>query len=98
MGLQQLIDIATSVGLHGGGGITGAHSFREDLLSLAMMLLSVALIGVILLQVRGEGLGGLRGGSFVRTRRGLEKTLFQFTIVLVAIFLFVSALSVVAGR
>jgi len=70
----------------------------EDLLAIAEILVSIALIGVILLQVRGEGLGGLRGGSFVRTRRGLEKTLFQLTIALVVIFLFVSALSVSAAR
>jgi preprotein translocase subunit SecG len=70
----------------------------EDFLAIAEILISVALIGVILLQVRGEGLGGLRGGSFVRTRRGVEKTLFQLTIVLVVIFLFVSALSVAAVR
>lgn len=71
---------------------------RQDYLAIAEILVSVALISVILLQVRGEGLGGLRGGSFVRTRRGLEKTLFQLTIALIAIFLFVSALSVVAAR
>ena len=71
---------------------------RTDLLAIAEILVSLALIGVILLQVRGEGLGGLRGGSFVRTRRGLEKTLFQLTIVLVIIFLLVSALSVVSAR
>ena len=70
----------------------------EDLLAIAEILVSVSLIGVILLQVRGEGLGGLRGGSFVRTRRGLEKTLFQLTIILVAVFLFISALSVIATR
>ena len=68
----------------------------EDFLAIGEILVSIALIGVILLQVQGEGLGGLRGGSFVRTRRGLEKTLFQLTIVLVAIFLFISALSVSA--
>ncbi|MFQ6019546.1 MAG: preprotein translocase subunit SecG [Dehalococcoidia bacterium] len=70
----------------------------EDFLAVAEILVSVALIGVILLQVRGEGLGGLRGGSFVRTRRGMEKTLFQLTIALIAIFLFVSALSVAVTR
>lgn len=55
-------------------------------------------MAVILLQVRGEGLSGLQSGSFVRTRRGLEKTLFQLTIVLAALFLFISALSVLAAR
>lgn len=69
-----------------------------DLLAIAEILISIALIAVILLQVKGEGIGGLQSGSFVRTRRGLEKTLFQLTIVLVIIFLSVSAVSVVAAR
>jgi len=67
-------------------------------LNLAQMLISIVLIGVVLLQTRGGevgsalGLGG-GGGSF-RTRRGLEKTLFQLTIVLAIIFLAISVLSV----
>ncbi len=69
-----------------------------DFLAIAMILISIALIAIILLQVKGEGIGGLQSGSFVRTRRGLEKTLFQMTIVLVVIFLVVAAVSVVASR
>lgn len=66
----------------------------EDSLAVAAILLSIALIMVILLQVKGEGVGGLQSGSFVRTRRGLEKTLFQLTIVLSILWLGVSALAV----
>ena len=69
----------------------------EDYLAVAAILVSIALIAVILLQVKGEGVGGLQSGSFVRTRRGLEKTLFQMTIGLVVLFLSISALSVVAA-
>ena len=69
-----------------------------DFLAIAMILISIALIAIILLQVKGEGIGGLQSGSFVRTRRGLEKTLFQMTILLVIIFLVVAAISVVASR
>ncbi len=68
-----------------------------DYLAISEILISIALIAIILLQVKGEGLSGLQSGSFVRTRRGLEKTLFQLTIVLVIIFLSVSAISVVAA-
>lgn len=68
-----------------------------DYLAISEILISIALIAIILLQVKGEGLGGLQSGSFVRTRRGLEKTLFQLTIVLVVLFLSVSAISVVAA-
>ena len=69
-----------------------------DYLALAMILISIALIAIILLQVKGEGIGGLQSGSFVRTRRGIEKTLFQMTIVLVFIWLVVAAVSVIESR
>ncbi|MEE8345984.1 MAG: preprotein translocase subunit SecG [Dehalococcoidia bacterium] len=68
-----------------------------DYLAISEILISIALIAIILLQVKGEGLSGLQSGSFVRTRRGLEKSLFQLTIVLVILFLSVSAISVVAS-
>ena len=63
-------------------------------LNLAQILVSLTIILVILAQVK-EGGGGLFGSaqSTIRTRRGLEKTLFQFTIVLSAIFLAMSILS-----
>jgi preprotein translocase subunit SecG len=68
-----------------------------DYLAVAEILISIALVAVILMQVRGEGVGGLQSGSFVRTRRGIEKTLFQLTVLLSVIFLVVSAVSVAAG-
>ncbi|MGH2633998.1 MAG: preprotein translocase subunit SecG, partial [Tepidiformaceae bacterium] len=53
---------------------------------------------IILLQVKGSGfgaaLGGMSGGSVYRTKRGLERTLFQATILLTIVFIFVSFLSV----
>ena len=67
-----------------------------DYLAIGEIFISIALIAIILLQVKGEGLSGLQSGSFVRTRRGIEKTMFQLTIVLVILFLSVSAVSVVA--
>lgn len=67
-----------------------------DYLAVGEIFVSIALIAIILLQVKGEGVGGLQSGSFVRTRRGIEKTLFQLTIILVVIFLTVSAVSVLA--
>ncbi len=63
-------------------------------LNLIQMAISVLLVGTILIQVKGQG-GGLFGsaeGSF-RTRRGIEKTIFQFTIFLVAVFILVSIVS-----
>jgi len=68
-------------------------------LNLAEIVVSVALILVIVLQARGSGFGGALGGSssFFRTRRGAEKTLFQLTIVLVVIFILISAWSVTSS-
>lgn len=64
-------------------------------LNVAQIIVSVVLVLVILAQVK-EGGAGLFGSAqnAARTRRGLEKTLFQFTIVLSAVFLGVSILSV----
>jgi preprotein translocase subunit SecG len=57
-------------------------------LYIAMIIVSVTLTLVLLLQVKGGGLGGIFGqaDTTFRTRRGLEKTLFQFTIVLLVVF------------
>jgi preprotein translocase subunit SecG len=66
----------------------------EDALAFAAILVSIALVVIILLQVKGEGVGGLQSGSFVRTRRGLEKTLFQLTIALSVLWLGIAALAV----
>jgi preprotein translocase subunit SecG len=70
----------------------------NNYLNLAQMLISIVLIIVVLLQTRGADIGsafgGGGGGSTFRTRRGLEKTLFQLTIVLAFIFVVISAASV----
>ncbi len=64
----------------------------SDYFSIAQIVLAVALIMAIMLQVRGGGLGGIFGqaDSVYRTRRGVEKTLFQLTIVLAVIFIIIS--------
>ncbi|MCC6613587.1 MAG: preprotein translocase subunit SecG [Anaerolineae bacterium] len=71
-------------------------------LEIASIILSIALIVIILLQVKGSGLGSLLGGEAMggisRTRRGLEKTLFQVTIVLAFAFVTVSILAVTFSR
>ena len=66
------------------------------LLQIASIVVSLLLIVLILLQVRGGGLGSMRGGdssSVQRTRRGLEKTLYQVTIGLCIVFIGISILS-----
>jgi len=68
----------------------------QTYLSVAQIVLSVALILIILLQVRGGGLGGIFGqpDAVYRTKRGVEKTLFQLTIALVVIFIILALISV----
>ena len=65
-------------------------------LHMAQILVSIVLTLVILFQVKGTGLGGVFGGqaSVYRTRRGIEKTLFQLTIVLAVLFVVISIVSV----
>jgi preprotein translocase subunit SecG len=67
----------------------------EMYLYIAQIVVAVALILVSLLQVRGGGLGGIFGqaDTVYRTKRGVEKTLFQFTIALVVIFVILSIVS-----
>jgi len=71
----------------------------QTYLSVAQIILSVALILAVLLQVRGGGLGGIFGqpDSVFRTKRGVEKTLFQLTIVLVVLFITISLVALKAS-
>ena len=66
----------------------------EEYIEIAQILVSILLSVIILLQAKGSGIGAAFGGgtsgSF-RTRRGVEKTLFQLTIVVAIVFLIVSA-------
>jgi preprotein translocase subunit SecG len=64
-------------------------------LYIAQIIVAAAMIVVSLLQVKGGGLGGIFGqaDTVYRTKRGVEKTLFQFTIVLVIIFIILSVVS-----
>lgn len=67
----------------------------ETYLYIAQIVVAVAIIVVSLLQVKGGGLGGIFGqaDTVYRTKRGLEKTLFQFTIILVVIFVVLAIIS-----
>ncbi|MBI4304329.1 MAG: preprotein translocase subunit SecG [Chloroflexi bacterium] len=67
--------------------------------NIAQIIISTALVLAILLQVKGGGLGGIFGqpDSVYRTRRGVEKTLFQFTVVLVVLFVVLAIISLRVG-
>jgi preprotein translocase subunit SecG len=60
----------------------------NPLLAIGQILLSIALIASILMQARGTGLSGTFGGdsSVYRSRRGVERRLWQFTILLLVLW------------
>lgn len=63
------------------------------------IIISIAVVIFILLQARGAGLGSVFGGSSAgsvfKTRRGVERLIFNITVVLVVLFALVSVISVV---
>ena len=63
--------------------------------NVAQIILAIALVLAVLLQVKGGGLRVIFGqaDTVYRTKRGLEKTLFQLTIVLVVLFVIISIIS-----
>ncbi|TSD01859.1 MAG: Preprotein translocase, SecG subunit [Parcubacteria group bacterium Athens0714_26] len=60
----------------------------ESILILAQIIVSILLVAAILLQQRGQALGGAfgGGGEFYATRRGVEKKIFRATIFLGILF------------
>jgi len=67
----------------------------NPILALGQIIVSIALIAAILLQARGTGLSGTFGGdsAVYRSRRGVERRLWQFTIVLLGLFVAFSLVS-----
>lgn len=61
-------------------------------LAAGQLIVATALILSVLLQARGSGLGGTFGGdsAVYRSRRGVERRLWQFTIVLIVLFVLFS--------
>jgi preprotein translocase subunit SecG len=64
---------------------------------IVQIILGIAVIVFILLQARGAGLGsafgGSSAGSVFKTRRGVERLIFNITIVFVVLFALLSILS-----
>jgi preprotein translocase subunit SecG len=65
-------------------------------LMIANMIIAIALIAVVVVQgATSSSLGSMFGGSDIyRTRRGIEKTLFNFTFLLAGIFFVLSLVTV----
>ncbi len=68
-------------------------------LYIIQVVISLALIAIILVQAKGSGgLGGIFGGEgrgVYRTKRGVERTLFNVTVGLAVAFFFVSMASAI---
>ncbi len=67
-----------------------------NILFIVQTILAITLIVALLLQLRGQGFSGTFGGgsdSIYRTRRGVEKTLFQFTIGLAVVFMIIAVVT-----
>ena len=67
-------------------------------LNIAQIIISVALTAVILLQTKGGGMGGLFGGTetaVYKTRRGVERTIFNITIGISIAFFIITVLNVI---
>jgi preprotein translocase subunit SecG len=66
-------------------------------LSVAQIIVAIALIASVLFQLRGGGIGGIFGqaDSVYRTRRGIESTLLKLTIVLIILIVVFAILAAV---
>jgi len=66
----------------------------KEIFSVIQIVISSILICLILLQAKGVGLGRAwgGGGEFYKSRRGVEKFVFQITIVFAIIFMITSVL------
>jgi preprotein translocase subunit SecG len=67
-------------------------------LDVAQIAVAILLMVVILTQAKGSGFSGAFGGdtsSIYHTRRGIEKTLFNFTIVVGVLFLVLSIIATI---
>jgi preprotein translocase subunit SecG len=72
----------------------------NPLLAVGQILVSIALVAAILLQARGTGLSGTFGGdsAVYRSRRGIERRLWQFTIALLVLFVLFALVAVYVIR
>lgn len=70
-------------------------------LYLAQIVLAIAIIGLVIVQAKDAGMGSMFGGSDMgisHTRRGIERTMFNATIVLIVLFVILAFVTVlVAG-
>ncbi len=69
-------------------------------LYLAQIVIAAALCTLVLLQAKDAGLSSMFGGADMgiqRTRRGVERTMFNATIALAVIFLLLALVTVIVA-
>ena len=66
-------------------------------IQIVQIIISLIIIALVVLQAKGSGLGGMFGGDggVFRTRRGVEKSLYQITIGLSLTFFIVSLIAAI---
>ena len=71
----------------------------NTILAFGQILVSIGLMAAILMQARGAGLSATFGGdsAVYRSRRGIEKRLFQFTLLLAGLFVIFSISAVIVA-
>jgi preprotein translocase subunit SecG len=68
--------------------------------NIAQIVISIAVTAAVLLQIRSSGLGSVFGGTdsaIYRTRRGVERLLFNITIGLTIAFFVITILNVIVS-
>ena len=72
----------------------------NPILAIGQILISIALVVAILMQARGTGLSGTFGGdsAVYRSRRGVERRLWQFTILLLVLWVMFAVVAFVFVR
>jgi preprotein translocase subunit SecG len=71
-------------------------------LRIVGIIFSIAVILFVLLQTRSAGLGsafgGSSAGSVFKTRRGIERLVFNLTVIFIVLFALFALLSAVVAR
>jgi len=73
---------------------------NTQLLNIIQITLGILLALLILVQAKGAGLGSTFGGDmgFYGTKRGAEKIIFRFTIIVAFLFLLSSLIGVIVTK
>jgi protein translocase SecG subunit len=71
-----------------------------QIINIIQILLGIILVGLILIQSKGAGIGTTFGGDmgFYGTKRGAEKMIFILTMIVAFLFLTFSLVGVILTR